>query len=471
MKRYIVRPRSPTQAPSEASVRSVIKHLSDTGAEIVKTDVKSGQHVVKLSEEDADALATARPDLIVEEDRPIDLFRVPGLPEILYQTDQVEWQINVKGADGGPIADCTVFAVGPQFGFRANTDDQGLARLLVQPGLVDRLICSPRANFWSRVVLPDRTGGSLDVRLDPLDTETAAGWWQRLLGLDAPGMPTGRGITVCVIDSGIAALPQLPVAGGINTLDGADPGAFQSDTDGHGTHVSGIIAGRTAEGNGFHGIAPNVSLFSAKVFPGGYVSDIVEAIDWCREQRVDLVNMSLGSREPSAAMADAIHRAVNAGVTFVVAAGNDAGPVAYPGALPEVITVGAIGKLGSFPADSGHSLKIGPYRDWWGGLFSASFTNYGPEVNVCAPGVAIMSTVPAGFVAWDGTSMACPIITGLLALALERAPWLRTGTRYTPDTLAALVASAAASTGMPRNFEGGGLLTAPRLLASLAAYG
>ena len=170
-------------------------------------------------------------------------------------------------------------------------------------------------------------------------------------------------------------------------------------------------------------------------------------------------------------MAEAIGRAVDAGVTIVVAAGNDAAPVAYPGALPDVITVAALGKLGSFPADSGHSLKIGPYRDWYGGLFTASFSNNGPEVDVCAPGVAIASTVPQGFAAWDGTSMACPTVTALLALALEAAPWLRTGTRYTRDMLGALVATAGAPTGMPPNFAGAGILTAPRLLAGLGAWG
>lgn len=474
MKRYIVRPRAGTHPPAAAAAaavaatQSIVETLADAGAEIVKADSTTGHHVVNLAEADAGQLAASRPDLIVEEDHPIDLFRVPGLPESIPQGDQVELQVTVRTPDGGAIPDCTIFALGPQVGFQADTDAAGVARVMVPPGIVERLVCSPRANFWSRVVAPPPEGAGLDVQLDPLDAAAAVRWWHSLLGIGTPGMPTGQGVSVCVIDSGIQPLPQLNVVDGVNTLDGENPAAWNVDQKGHGTHVAGVIAGRSTGPDTFFGIAPDVTLYSAKVFPGGFVSDIVEALDWCRTRRVDLVNMSLGSRRPSAALADAVNQAVEAGVTIVVAAGNDASSVAWPGALPDSITVGAIGKLGSFPSDSGQTLKIGPYRDWWGGLFSASFTNHGPEIHVCAPGVAIASTVPQGFVAWDGTSMACPMITGLLALALEQAPWLRTGTRYTRDMMAALVAAAAAPTGMPREYAGAGLLTAPRMLRILA---
>jgi subtilisin family serine protease len=472
MKRYIIRPRSPTEAPAaEALARSAIKTLSGTGARIVKSDKTSGQHVVTLSDADAAKLAATRPDLIVEEDQPIDLFRVPGLPEIVVQADQAEWQVTVRAADGTPIPECTVFAVGRQIGFRADTNAQGLAKLTVQPALVERLICSPRANFWSRIVAPPVAGEPLDVRLDPLDAALAAVWWRRLLGLEIANLPTGRGVRVCVIDSGIAVNGHLSVAGGVNTLDGGDAAAWNVDEKGHGTHVAGIIAARPTSASQFRGVAPDAELYSAKVFPGGFVSDIVEALDWARAQKIDLVNMSLGAKNPSAAMTNAISLAVDAGTTVIVAAGNDGGPVSFPGAFPDAICVSAIGKLGSFPSDSGHSQKIGPDRDWFGRLFSASFTNRGPEVDVCAPGVAITSTVPTGYAAWDGTSMACPVITGLLALALEAAPWLRTGTRSTPDALAALAIAASVRTGMSRFIEGAGLPTATRMLVTLRSWG
>lgn len=472
MKRYIIRPRTPAaSADPHADTAAVVAALSDAGiaVEAVKSAETTGQHVVKLSGDDAVKLAAARPDLIVEEDVPIDLFRMPGLPDIVPLADQAQWTVRVRAADGTPIPDVTIFAVGPNVGFRGETGADGTAVIDVQPALVRRMIASPRADFWSRV-LPPALDGDYEVVLDPLDAEAAFAPIRRLVGVRA-GMPTGRGVSVCVIDSGIAPLPGLPVAGGINTLDGGDPAAWNVDEKGHGTHVAGTIGGRAEDGARLRGIAPDVTLYSAKVFPGGFFSDIIEAIDWARERRIDIVNMSLGGNRPSQALDAAIAQAIDAGLTIVVAAGNEGGPVAFPAVNPDVIAVAAVGRFGAFPADSGHALKIGPHRDWFGGLFSASFTNSGPEIDCCAPGVGIASTVPQGHAAWDGTSMACPVVTGLLAIAFEAAPWLRTGTRATHGMVAWLVANGCQSTGMPPDFEGAGLMTAPRLLAAIRSAG
>lgn len=473
MKRYIIRKRAPAASGDpHGETAAVVAALDDAGVRIepVKSAAESGQHVVKLETDDAKKLAAARPDLIVEEDQPIDLFRVPGLPDIVPLGDQAQYSVTVTDLSGIPIAGCTVFAVGPNVGFRADTGADGVARLDVQPALVRRLIASPRADFWSRVTPPPPAESDIEIALDPLDAEAAFSRIRRLMGV-RPGMPTGRGVSVLVIDSGVAAVAGLSVADGINTLDGADPTSWNVDEKGHGTHVSGIVCARPTAAAPFRGIAPDVTLYAAKVFPGGFFSDIIEALDWARTHQIDLVNMSLGGRSPSAAMAGAIDQAIDAGVTIVVAAGNDGAGVSYPGTHPDVVTVSAVGRFGSFPADSGHSLKIGPHRDWFGGLFSASFTNSGPDVDCCAPGVAIASTVPQGHAAWDGTSMACPVVTGLLAIAFEAAPWLRTGTRATRDMVAWLVANGCQSTGMPAAFEGAGLMTAPRLLAAIRAAG
>jgi subtilisin family serine protease len=471
VKRYIIRPRArATSGDPHADMAAVVAALSEAGIAVrrVKSARATGQQVVSLSDEDAGKLAAARPDLIVEEDQPIDLFRVPGLPDIVPLADQAQWTVTVTDPAAALISGCTVFAIGPNVGFRADTGIDGVARLDVQPALVRRLIASPRADYWSRFTTP--VGSDTRIALDRLDAEEAFAPIRRLVGV-GPGMPTGRGVSVLVIDSGAAPVPGLVVADGINTLDGADPASWNVDEKGHGTHVSGIIGARPDAFAPYRGIAPDVTLYMAKVFPGGRFSDIIEAIDWARMRQIDLVNMSLGGRSPSEALSLAIDQAIDAGVTIVVAAGNDAAPVAIPAVHPDVIAVSAIGRFGAFPADSGHALKIGSHRDWFGGLFSASFTNSGPEIDCCAPGVGIASTVPQGHAAWDGTSMACPIVTGLLAIAFEAAPWLRTGTRATRDMVAWLVASGCQPTGMPRDFEGAGLMTAPRLLAAIQAAG
>lgn len=472
MKRYIIRPRARVATgDAEVEASAVVAALADSGVEVetVKSSPESGQHIVRLSEDDAGRLAAARPDLIVEEDQEIELFRVPGFPDIVPLGDQTQWRVAVTEPGGGPIADCTVFAIGPNVGFRADTGTDGVAKIDVQPALVQRLIASPSADYWSRVSPPPRAS-EIDIVLAPLDAEASFARIRRLVGV-RPGMPSGRGVSVLVIDSGAARVPGLNVVDGINTLDGADPASWHIDEKGHGTHVSGIIGARPTAGAPFCGIAPDVTLHMAKVFPGGRFSDIIEAVDWARIRQVDLVNMSLGGRAPSEALSLAIEQAVDAGVTIVVAAGNDAGPVAVPAVHPDVFAVSAIGRFGGFPADSGHALKVGAHRDWFGGLFSASFTNSGPEIDCCAPGVAIASTVPQGHAAWDGTSMACPIVTGLLAIAFEAAPWLRTGTRATRDMMAWLVANGCQPTGMPREIDGQGMMTAPRLLAAIRAAG
>jgi subtilisin family serine protease len=469
LSRIIVRPRRASEAPAaEAAVRAFVGAESEAGgAKLVKSRASVRLHVLEMSVADAQRLATTRPDLIVEEDQPLELFKMPDLPAIAPAVAEDVWQVTVRDPAGQPIPNCTVFAVGDLLGFRAETDANGRTSIRVEAGLVDRVIISPRAGFWSRVVPPPQGARSIETTLMPLDAPRSSAWMLSLLGVNAhhAGL-SGQGVTIAVVDSGIARVPGLSVRDGLNTLDGGDPAGWAADEKGHGTHCAGIAAARPDEAVRFRGIAPQAEIFSVKVFPGGFISDLVEAIDWCRERRVDLVNLSLGSRNWSEALAAAITEAVEAGVTLVAATGNDATAVAFPASHPLVLGVGAIGRMASFPRDSAHGGRIGPYRDWHGGLFSATFTNFGAEVDVCAPGVAIPSTVPQGYAAWDGTSMACPIVTALLALALEAVPALRTGTRAQVDALRWIATAGAIDMGMPREIQGHGLVTAPAILAA-----
>jgi subtilisin family serine protease len=134
------------------------------------------------------------------------------------------------------------------------------------------------------------------------------------------------------------------------------------------------------------------------------------------------VNLSLGSDQPSELVEQKLQEAKEAGVACIVAAGNSGGPVQYPAASKHVLAVSAIGRQGVFPQDSYHVTTADGSASSEG-YFSARFSCFGPEIGVCGPGVAILSSVPPNnYAAWDGTSMATPHITGLAALILAHHP-------------------------------------------------
>jgi subtilisin len=143
----------------------------------------------------------------------------------------------------------------------------------------------------------------------------------------------------------------------------------------------------------------------------------------------------------------------------VAAAGNDGrAPVAFPADLADVVAVSALGRTGTFPRTAGGAAeRRGPYgRD--GADFVAAFSNVG-AIDVTAPGVGIVSTVPGGYLDLDGTSMACPFVTGILARTLSGNRRLRALPR-SPERAARLLAllhRRARSLGFPTSLEGDGL--------------
>ena len=168
---------------------------------------------------------------------------------------------------------------------------------------------------------------------------------------------TGRGVTVALMDTGVAAHPDL--AGSVVArVDFVNDGARSLDPGGHGTFMAGLIA---AHGHDFSGVAPDAKIVSLRVLDAngkGHLHAVLGAFDWLLRNRVTynigVLNLSLGAPQKASynreLMAGVVESAWLAGVTVVAAAGNDgprAGSIAIPGADPFVVTVGSLADQGT----------------------------------------------------------------------------------------------------------------------------
>jgi subtilisin family serine protease len=383
--------------------------------------------------------------LLVERDQHLQLFepvlRQPNLVSSLSPCPGPAMSITVVVADknGTPVPEAEVSLFGSLLPATGLTAQDGSATLTLygeNPHTIRGLYVKPRSDFWSFYQRdPDLSDSEPNtVALRPLSewrglsgfpAQSAMGWGQRAMRMDQlPPQFRGRGVKIAVIDSGAATshtnLKQLSQGFDIINKE-SDPGTWNQDMLGHGSHCAGVIGGADPS-FGILGFAPEAEIHVCKLFPGGQVSQLIEALEYCIEHQIDVVNLSLGGTEPSEALEAQILRARRFGVACVAAAGNSGEAVQYPASSPHVLAVAAIGRLGEFPPDSYHTETMNGDADAEG-YFTARFSCYGPRVDVCAPGVAIVSSVPPNnFAAWDGTSMAAPHITGLAALVLAHHP-------------------------------------------------
>jgi subtilisin len=236
-----------------------------------------------------------------------------------------------------------------------------------------------------------------------VQAETVPVGVSQIQAVPAWGCSRGRGIRVAVLDTGIDFNhPDLRpnVRGAVSFVPGEGP----MDGNSHGTHCAGTIAA-AINGMGVVGVAPEASLFGVKVLANngsGQFSWIIAGINWAIQNRMNIVSMSLGGSAAPAALEAICNSAFASGVLLVAAAGN-AGPppagqptsVGFPGRYRNVVAVSAI--------DSNNML--------------APFSSRGPQVEICAPGVQVLSTIPGGgFGQKSGTSMACPHVAGAAAV-------------------------------------------------------
>lgn len=373
---------------------------------------------------------------------------------------------NGKGIPRVKVVSFTNFAL--RAGAEAFTNSSGAARLTfaVKPGVLDRLYVFADRGFWSALGLSVSTSsGAIQVALAPIDLAQPHAL-RHYFG--EPGLAEGAGVKVGVIDTGSGPHPDLVIAGGFNAVTGENPTQFSDNGDLHGTHVAGIIASRGVAPTGIRGVAPGASVFSYRVFPKGSNAsnfDIANAIDKAREQQCDLINLSLGrpagpsaSDEPLVRIA--LEDAREAGMLAIAAAGNDfRRGVSFPGADELCVAVSALGDktILSMGSVSAAAAVAPPGTD--PNEFIADFSNVGPEIDVTGPGVGVVSTVPQrDFAVMDGTSMACPAVTGLAARLIASKPGIlgmaRDAARAT--AIADALLSTARSRGFTANLEGRG---------------
>lgn len=426
--------------------------------------LSSGQHVVEMTDQQAATVASKLSDVIVEEDLVLELYQpMPGLPPRVSSEREFTIQIVVTDEDtGAPINHATTYCVGEKISFSGLTGEDGIANVRLPTLNIDYIVASPRDTHWSKVVPVSglKNKMKIDMGLKTIAITGTHDWGHLAIGFDRLDRTfTGKNIKVALVDSGITAHEDLVTAGGYNTLDGQEVTDWNIDEKGHGTHCAGILAAQ-ANKKGITGVAPSADVFSLKIFPGGRTSDLLESINWCVDNYMDIISMSLGSPYPSIHIEMALREANERGVICVAAAGNSKGRVSYPAAYETVIAVSAIGNRNVFPEDSAHALKIGDYFSRDGEFFFADFSNFGPQVDVCAPGVAILSSVPTGYAAWDGTSMACPLVAGLAALILEAYPDVRTSDGLQPYYVRRIITETAKDIGLPAEMQGAGIVDA-----------
>jgi thermitase len=244
-------------------------------------------------------------------------------------------------------------------------------------------------------------------------------------------------VTIAVLDTGVdLSHPDLSakITSGFDFVENdTDP----QDDNGHGTHVAGIAAATTNNSTGVAGVSWGAQVMPIKIlnrYGNGSYSDLAAGVIWAADHGAHVINMSLGGGSSSSILEDAVNYAYARGVVQVAAAGNTgSGYILYPARYTHVIAVGA--------TDANDNR--------------ASFSNYGAELDLVAPGVSIYSTRWGSSYGYrSGTSMSTPFVSGLAAIlaGLSRP--------YSPDLIAYEMESTALDLGASGwdTFYGHGLI-------------
>ncbi|GEM_PF-1076757 len=298
------------------------------------------------------------------------------------------------------------------------SDDTGLALVQVDENKLAEKIELFEKNSNVEYVAPNYIRKALDFPEDAPDDPLYEEQWG-LQNINAPSAWATLGdtsdldeVVVAVIDTGLDIehedLKDRVVAGYdfIDMDEDPSPGPYNEE---HASHVAGIIAASTDNGIGVAGTAGTapVKIMPLRVLEAGYGDDftIAQAINYAADNGAKVINMSLGGYGDSPVLTEACNYAFSKNVVVVAAAGNSSMDAENfsPASIPGVITVAA--------TDIENSL--------------AYFSNYGSTVEISAPGVNVLSTLPGNiYEAYDGTSMATPFVAAACALLISKNPSL-----------------------------------------------
>jgi serine protease AprX len=328
-----------------------------------------------------------------------------------------------------------------------------------------------------------------DASFEAADVGDLSNVYPGLIGADkawALGY-TGAGVTVAVLDSGVAPANDLtqPTSRLLASVDLVSGETGHRDPGGHGTHVAGIIAGNGYDSNGtLKGVAPDANIISVRVINQhgkATASSIIRGIQWVLENRdkynIRVMNLSLGGR-PSVSykndlLAAAVEMAWKAGIVVVTAAGNygpSSGSISTPGHDPFIITVGAIDDKGT-PDQRDDDV---PYFSARGPTLAGDhkpdilapgrkiISLYAPNsyLDGALPGRQMFSSLGHPYFRLTGTSMAAPVVSGVVALLLQKNPDL------TPDQVKYILTKTAPNFPGSRDTVGAGVIDAYAALTS-----